>query len=88
MCVDYRDLNKAIIPENIPFPLIDDIMVKTRGCLWFSALDINAAFHSIPIRTQDRFKTAFITHHSKEILAECLRQILDENMTDVETERT
>lgn len=63
MCVDFRELNKLIIPESHPFPLIDDILVKTRGCLWFSALDINAAFHSIPICFEDRYKSAFITQH-------------------------
>lgn len=61
MCVDFRELNKIIIPESHPFPLIEDILIKTRGCSWFSALDINAAFHSIPIRPSDRYKSAFVT---------------------------
>lgn len=63
MCVDYRGLKKLIIQESHPFPLIDEIMVKTRGCSWFSALDINAAFWSIPIRQEDRYKSVFITQH-------------------------
>lgn len=61
MCVDYRELNKLIIPESQPFPLIEEILVKTRGCSWFSALDINMAFWSIPICPEDRHKSAFIT---------------------------
>ena len=61
MCVDYRDLNKVIVPESYPFPLIDEIITQTRGHTWFSALDINAAFWSIPITEQDRHKTAFVT---------------------------
>jgi transposase InsO family protein len=61
LCVDYRSLNKLIIPESQPFPLIDEIVAKTRGCFWFSAFDINAAFHSIPVKESDRYKTAFIT---------------------------
>jgi hypothetical protein len=64
MCIDYRDLNKLIIPESQPFPIIDDILTYTRGCSFFSALDINAAFHSIPIRAKDRYKSAFITQHA------------------------
>jgi hypothetical protein len=63
MCIDYRDLNKILVPESHPFPLIDEIMVKTRGCSWFSALDINHAFWSILIRKEDRYKSAFITQH-------------------------
>lgn len=61
MCVDYRDMNKIIIPENQPFPLIDEIIMKSRGCSWYSALDINLAFWSIPVRPEDRPKTGFIT---------------------------
>ncbi len=61
MCIDFRGLNKLIVPEPYPFPTIDDIIVKTACCTWFSALDINSAFWSIPIRKKDRFKTAFIT---------------------------
>ena len=40
--VDYWELNKLLIPESQPFPLIDEILIKTWGCSWFSALDINA----------------------------------------------
>ena len=61
MCIDFRDLNKLIIPENQPFPLIEDMVVRTRDCSWFTALDINSAFWSIPIRVKDRFKTGFVT---------------------------
>lgn len=63
MCVDYRALNKLVIPENHPFPLIEDIITKTRGCSWFSAIDINSAFWSIPICAEDRLKTGFITQN-------------------------
>ncbi len=44
MCIDFRELNKSLVPESQPFPLIDDIITRTRGCKYFSALDINAAF--------------------------------------------
>ena len=65
MCIDFRELNQLIIPESQPFPLINDIITRTRGCSWFSALDINSAFWSIPIRAKDRPKTGFITQHGK-----------------------
>lgn len=63
MCIDFRLLNKILVPESQPFPLIDEIIPCIRDCEWFSALDINAAFWSIPIRKSDRHKTAFITRH-------------------------
>lgn len=30
LCIDFRELNKIIIPQ--PFPLIDDLIIKTRNC--------------------------------------------------------
>ena len=64
MCIDYRDLNKIVVPESQPFPLIDKIITKARGCSWFSAIDINSAFWSISVNPADRHKTVFVTQHA------------------------
>lgn len=61
LCIDYSALNKLVIPESQPFPLIGDLIVKARDCQWFSVLDINSAFWSVPLRKKDRYKTAFVT---------------------------
>jgi hypothetical protein len=61
LCIDFRDLNKIVVPQSQPFPLIEDLMVKTRGCKFFSTLDINSAFWSIPLKIEDKQKTAFVT---------------------------
>lgn len=61
LCIDFRDLNKIISPQPQPFPLIEDLVIKTRNCKYFSTLDINSAFWSIPLRIEDREKTGFIT---------------------------
>lgn len=61
LCVDFRELNKIVIPQSQPFPLIEDLMVKTRNCKYFTTLDINSAFWSIPLKISDRYKTAFVT---------------------------
>lgn len=60
-CIDFRELNKIIIPQAQPFPLIDDLIIKTRNCKYFTTLDINSAFWSIPLRIEDRKKTGFVT---------------------------
>ncbi len=44
LCVDFRDLNKIILRESYLFPLIDDLILKTKSCKWFSVFDINMAF--------------------------------------------
>lgn len=61
LCIDFRDLNKVVVPQAQPFPLIEDLVSKTRNCKYFSTLDINSAFWSIPLRIEDRKKTAFVT---------------------------
>lgn len=61
LCIDFRDLNKIIISQAQPFPLIDDLIIKTRNCKYFTTLDINSAFWSIPLRIEDRKKTGFVT---------------------------
>lgn len=63
LCMDFRELNKIVVLEPQPFPLIKDILVKTSGCSWFSTLDINSAFWSIPLNKKDRHKTAFVTQN-------------------------
>lgn len=61
LCIDFRDLNKIVVPQSQPFPLIEDLILKTRDCKFFSTLDLNSAFWSIPLRITDRHKTAFVT---------------------------
>ncbi|KAK9887597.1 hypothetical protein WA026_023480 [Henosepilachna vigintioctopunctata] len=61
LCIDFRDLNKIIIPQPQPFPLIEDLMVKTINCKYFTTLDINSAFWSVPLNISDREKTGFVT---------------------------
>lgn len=61
LCIDFRDLNKIVVPQSQPFPLIEDLMEKTRDCKYFSTLDINSAFWAIPLKIEDRKKTAFVT---------------------------
>lgn len=65
LCIDFRDLNKIIVPQSQPFPLIEDLVIKTRNCKYFSKLDINSAFWSIPLRIEDRRKTGFVTQEGQ-----------------------
>ncbi|CAF4836697.1 unnamed protein product [Pieris macdunnoughi] len=61
LCIDFRELNKIVVPQSQPFPLIEDLMIKTVNCKYFTSLDINSAFWSIPLKITDRYKTAFVT---------------------------
>lgn len=61
LCCDFQRLNELIVPESQTFPLIKDLMIRTRNCRYFTSLDINSAFWAIPLREKDRYKTAFVT---------------------------
>ena len=63
LCIDFTSLNKLVVPESQPFPLISDLIIKTRNCRWFTVLDINSAFWSIPLRQKDFYKTGFVTQN-------------------------
>ena len=63
LCIDFREINKIVVPESQPFSRIEDIIVKAGNCHFFSTFDINSAFWSIPIKKEDREKTAFITQN-------------------------
>lgn len=47
LCIDFRGLNEILVPESQLFPCIEDTIVKTRNCEWYSVFDINSAFWSI-----------------------------------------
>lgn len=61
LCVDFRDLNKIVVPEEQPFPKIDDILVEAGKAKYYTVVDLNSAFWSIPVRRKDRHKLAFVT---------------------------
>jgi len=60
-CVDYRAVNAVTYNVSYPLPHIDTCLNAMNGSTWFSTLDLRSGYHNIPIREQDRDKTAFIT---------------------------
>ncbi|XP_070156230.1 uncharacterized protein [Polyergus mexicanus] len=47
MCVDYRALNKALVRDNYPLPLIDDQLDALRGKRFYSSLDLKDGFYHV-----------------------------------------
>ena len=59
--VDYRKINEDTNQDAYPLPIIDDILDQLGNAKFFSAFDISAGFHQIPMREQDEKNTAFST---------------------------
>jgi len=58
-CVDFRQLNKITKSVAYPLPLIDDILVLLGKSKYFTSLDLISGYWQIPIKLEDREKTAF-----------------------------
>jgi hypothetical protein len=58
--VDYRKLNAIVPRDAFPLPLIQDHLTQLGDSQWFSVLDLVSGFWQIPMKEEDKPKTAFI----------------------------
>lgn len=61
LCVDYRRLNKKIIKERFPLPLIEDQLDKLRDAELYTTLDLKNGFHHVPVDKDSQKYTSFVT---------------------------
>ena len=62
MCVDYRALNEQTVKNRYPLPRIDDLLDSLHRASYFTALDLQQAYHQVRLDPDDVPKTAFLTH--------------------------
>ncbi len=60
-CIDFRKLNQIKKRDVYPIPRIDDCLDALGGNTLFSTFDMHAGYWQIPMKEQDKSKTAFIT---------------------------
>lgn len=60
-CGDYRQLNAVTKPDRYPIPRLHDFTYILSGKRVFSKIDVNRAYHCIPVAPEDVEKTAIIT---------------------------
>ena len=62
-CIDYRPLNNITKRNAATPPAAEDCLNQMAGCKIFSCVDLAMGYHQIPIRLEDREKTAFNTKY-------------------------
>jgi hypothetical protein len=63
LCVDYRGLNKVIIKNRYPIPLVSEMLDRLLKAKVFSKLDLRDAYYRLCIKEGDEWKTAFKTRY-------------------------
>ena len=58
-CVDYRPLNAVTKKDAHPLPHIQEVVQSMGGNEWYCTLDLKSGYWQIPLRKEDREKTAF-----------------------------
>ena len=61
ICLDPRDLNKAIRREHYPLPTIEDVATRLHGAKVFTVLDVSKGFWHVEMEDESSFLTAFNT---------------------------
>ena len=65
VCVDYRQLNRKMVKDEYPLPVIEDLIDKLRDSKVFSVLDLKNGFFHLKISEESIPYTSFVTHHGQ-----------------------
>lgn len=60
LCIDYKQLNKKIVCDRYPPPLIEDQLDLLQTAKYFSTLDLKNGFFHVPVEKNSQKYTAFI----------------------------
>ena len=61
-CQDYCYVNKHIVHDTYPLPLISDLIDKLQGAKIFTKFDICWEYNNVRIKDGHQWKAAFVTH--------------------------
>lgn len=65
LCVDYRRINKVIVKDHFPLPLIEDQLDRLQEAKIFSTIDLKNGFFHVPVAESSRKYTSFVTHRGQ-----------------------
>jgi len=65
VCIDYRKINKVIVKDRFPLPLIEDQIDQLVKARIFRTIDLKNGFFHVSVAKESRKYTSFITHHGQ-----------------------
>ena len=63
LVIDYRRLNNAVVGNQYPLPLTNEIIDRLKGAKLFTKLDLRWGYNLVRIAKGDEWKTAFKTRY-------------------------
>jgi transposase InsO family protein len=61
VCINYKPINRVIVRQHFPLPLIEDILDRLSEAKVFTTLDLKNGFFHVEVAEQSRKYTAFVT---------------------------
>ncbi|GJQ73012.1 hypothetical protein Trydic_g1648 [Trypoxylus dichotomus] len=62
ICIDYRKINKKIVKDRYPLPLIEDQIGQLQDARVFSTLDFRNGFFHVNVEENSKKYTSLVTH--------------------------
>ncbi|KII61886.1 Transposon Ty3-I Gag-Pol polyprotein [Thelohanellus kitauei] len=59
LCVDFRQVNEHILREQYQLPLIEELVDRMDGSLYYSENRLSSAYWQVPIIGNDKYKKVF-----------------------------
>jgi len=65
ICIDPRELNKALIREHFTLPILDDALHELGQSRFFSKADLSAGFYHVELDYKSSLLTTFQTYYGR-----------------------
>ncbi|GFU15926.1 hypothetical protein TNCV_2368541 [Trichonephila clavipes] len=65
LCVDYRNLNRKMIKDKFPLPLIEQVLGKLENSKVYTSLDLKNGFFHVPMDPNNTKYISFVTHEGQ-----------------------